>query len=151
MNKLSEKRYWLAVASKDHVERGVQGGFMQVCHGKRAPLARVKAGDGVVYYSPKTSLSGGKPCQAFTAIGEVVSLEPYQVDMGGGFTPFRKEVTFYPAQAMSVRDLMDSLELTHEKNWGYQLRFGLVILSEADFQTIQSAMSLITTDTLKKR
>ena len=35
-------RYWIAVASADHVARGVAGGFMQVCHGKRAPLARIR-------------------------------------------------------------------------------------------------------------
>ena len=45
---------WLAVASAEHVRRGRQGGFMQVNHGKAAPLRRIKPGDFVVYYSPST-------------------------------------------------------------------------------------------------
>ena len=28
--------YWIAVASREHVRRGVAGGFAQVCHGKPA-------------------------------------------------------------------------------------------------------------------
>ena len=31
-------KYWIAVASAEHVRRGNQGGFMQVNHGKAAPL-----------------------------------------------------------------------------------------------------------------
>lgn len=131
---------WLAVASEDHVLKGVEGGFMQVCHGKRTPLARVKAGDAVVYYSPKTHFRNGKPCQSFTAIGKVVSEAPYSVDMGGGFVPFRKDVEFYEAQPISVRQLMETLELTQANNWGYQLRFGLLPLSQHDYATIAAAM-----------
>ena len=43
---------WVAVASAEHVRIGRSKGFMQVCHGKAAPLRRVHPGDGVVYYSP---------------------------------------------------------------------------------------------------
>jgi hypothetical protein len=32
------KRYWLGVASKNHVMIGVSQGFAQVNHGRRAPL-----------------------------------------------------------------------------------------------------------------
>lgn len=28
-------RYWIVIASKEHVMRGVQGGFAQVFHGKK--------------------------------------------------------------------------------------------------------------------
>lgn len=33
-------RYWIAVASAEHARRG-KAGFMQVNHGKEAPLRRV--------------------------------------------------------------------------------------------------------------
>jgi hypothetical protein len=48
-------RYWIAVASAGHARRGRQAGFMQVCHGKGGPLRRLRAGDGIVYYSPTVS------------------------------------------------------------------------------------------------
>ncbi len=37
-------RNWIAVASADHVRRGLAGGFMQVCHGKAAAVAAAEAG-----------------------------------------------------------------------------------------------------------
>ena len=38
-------RAWIAIASAEHVRRGVAGGFAQVCHGKAAPLRRLAPGD----------------------------------------------------------------------------------------------------------
>lgn len=44
-------RYWVGVVSKNHVLRGVEGNFCQVCHGKGGPLNRMKKGDYLLYYS----------------------------------------------------------------------------------------------------
>ena len=63
--------YWIAVASAEHVRRGRAQGFMQVSHGKEAPLKRVKPGDRVVYYSPTTVLGTKDGLQSFTAVGMV--------------------------------------------------------------------------------
>ena len=49
-------RYWIGVASADHVAFGVAGGFMQLNHGKAAPLRRVSAGDWIIYYAPQQTL-----------------------------------------------------------------------------------------------
>ena len=65
----ADRRYWLAVASADHVRHGKQQGFMQVGHGKGGPLKRPHAGDGVVYYSPTAAFGGKERLQAFTSIG----------------------------------------------------------------------------------
>ena len=35
-------KFWIGVVSKEHVLRGVEGGFCQVCHGKKRPLNRMK-------------------------------------------------------------------------------------------------------------
>ena len=43
---------WLAVASAEHVAIGRRDGFMQVGHGKGAPLKRLHTGDRIVYDSP---------------------------------------------------------------------------------------------------
>ena len=80
------RRNWIAVASADHVRRGRSGGFMQVCHGKAAPLRRVSPGDGVAYYSPTETFGGKDRLQAFTAIGVVAPGAPYQADMGDGIS-----------------------------------------------------------------
>jgi hypothetical protein len=132
-------RYWLGVVCRDHVQRGVSLGIAQLGHGKRDGLARLSPGDWLVYYSPRTSLHDGAMLQAFTAIGEVADPEIWQADEGS-FRPWRRRVRYLPAKAAAIRDL--SLDLTAQPSWGYQLRRGLIALSERDFQLIHSAMAL---------
>ena len=86
-------RYWIGVASRDHVMRGVAGGFCQLGHGKAAPVKRLKPGDGIVYYSPRAEFGEGEPVQAFTAIGEIAAGEAYAD--GGGFEPARRDVLWH--------------------------------------------------------
>ena len=57
----SVTKYWVGTVSKEHVLVGVKGGFCQVCHGKKGPLARMKEGDWLIYYSPKESFGGDEP------------------------------------------------------------------------------------------
>ncbi|HQU55255.1 MAG TPA: EVE domain-containing protein, partial [Saprospiraceae bacterium] len=47
------RKYWMIVASKDHVKQGIKQGIAQACHGKTSPLKRMRPGDGVIYYSGK--------------------------------------------------------------------------------------------------
>ncbi|WP_214476188.1 EVE domain-containing protein [Mesorhizobium sp. dw_380] len=136
---------WIAVASVQHVRRGRKEGFMQVNHGKAAPLRRVKPGDGIIYYSPTTVLGEKDGLQAFTAIGTVREGEPYQGDMGGGFTPFRRDVEWMAAEETPIKLLLDRLDFTAGKsNWGYQLRFGLFEINDHDFRLIAEAMGAAT-------
>lgn len=133
--------YWIAVASADHVRRGRAEGFMQVGHGKAAPLKRIKPGDRVAYYSPTVTLGGKDRLQAFTAIGTVKDREPHVFDMGRGFKPYRRDVRWATGEEAPIRPLLNRLEFTAGKpNWGYQLRFGLFAISAADFDLIAKAM-----------
>ena len=114
---------------------------MQVCHGKGAPLRRIAGGDWVVYYSPTQTFGGRDRLQAFTALGVVASGDPYRADMGGGFHPFRRNVRWVSAAETPIRPLLDHLSFAADnKNWGYQLRFGLFEISQHDFQLIAQAM-----------
>ncbi|MEZ2332513.1 EVE domain-containing protein [Mesorhizobium sp. RCC_202] len=134
-------KHWIAVASAEHVRRGRAAGFMQVNHGKAAPLRRIKPGDGIIYYSPSTVLGEKDGLQSFTAIGTVREGEPYQGDMGGGFTPFRRDVDWAKAEETPIKPLLEQLDFTKGKsNWGYQLRFGLFEIDEHDFRLIVAAM-----------
>jgi len=134
-------RNWVAVASAEHVRLGRSQGFMQVCHGKAAPLKRIQPGDGVVYYSPTNVFRSNDGLQSFTAIGVVRDGVPYQADMGGGFSPFRRDVEWRTAEEMPIKPLIGRLQFTTAKrNWGFQLRFGLFEISAADIATIADAM-----------
>lgn len=55
---------WVAVASAEHVAIGREGGFMQVGHGKGAPLKRLHAGDRVACYSSIRPLLDKLSCTA---------------------------------------------------------------------------------------
>ncbi|MBI1770687.1 MAG: EVE domain-containing protein [Bacteroidetes bacterium] len=134
-------KYWVAVGSKEHTMRGVSGGFMQVCHGKPAPLKRMKADDWIIVYSPKLSMEGEEKCQAFTAIGQTTDENVYQFQMSKDFIPFRRSIKFYDCSDTSILPLIEKLEFIQNKNrWGYPFRFGFFEINEHDFNLISSQM-----------
>ena len=136
-------RYWIGVASKDHVMLGVEGGFCQLCHGKAQPLKATRPGDRIVYYSPRTEIRGGATIQGFTAIGVIEAGEPYKFDMGGGFVPYRKNVAFFPAHDAPIKPLLDQLSFTKgKKSWGYAFRRGVIEITAEDYALIADAMGV---------
>ena len=138
---MTSRQFWVGVVSRAHVGVGVKGGFAQLNHGKKAPLQRLQAHDGLVFYSPKTSYPDGQPCQMFTAIGVVKTGEIYQVDMGGGFTPFRVDVRFLKAKDAEVKPLLSNLSFVRDKShWGVAFRFGHLKILAQDFKVIAEAM-----------
>ena len=136
---------WIAVASAEHALRGRDSavGYMQVCHGKSAPLRRVKAGDRVAYYAPSRRFGGTEKCQAFVSLGLVADGEPYAFDMGGGFVPFRRDVAYVPAHEAPILPLLDELQFVEDRRrWSYKFRFGLFEVSDHDMVLIAGAMSV---------
>ena len=133
---------WVAVASAEHVRIGRAQGFMQVCHGKGAPLRRISPGDWVAYYSPTETFGGSDPLKAFTAIGVVAPGDPYQAEMGDGFRPFRRNVRWARSTETPIRLLLEELSFSAgNRNWGYQLRFGLFEIERRDMRRIARAMN----------
>ncbi|WP_040811713.1 EVE domain-containing protein [Nocardia concava] len=135
-------RYWLGVVSRDHVRRGVELGFAQANHGKRAAVERMSPGDGLVYYSPRTGMREGEPIKSFTALGTIAEGPAWQVEEAGGcFRPWRRAVDYDPdARQVPIDDLRTELDLTSVPNWGIVLRRGLVELTAHDFDLISRAM-----------
>lgn len=132
---------WIAVACAAHVARGRRDGFMQVCHGKCGPLARIAPGDRVAYYSPSRERGDGKPYRMFTAIGTVRPGEPYPFDQGGGFMPYRRDVDWDEGEPAEILPLLGELDLTRgQRNWGSKFRFGLVRATPEDLMRIAAAM-----------
>lgn len=137
----SEPRYWLAVASREHVLRGVSGGFCQVCHGKATPLRRMAVGDGIAYYSSKMHMSEPGPCQRFTAIGQITGGDIEQAQTGDVFCPFRRPACYFPCEEASILPLIEALSFIRDKKrWGLPFRFGLLEIPQADFRRIAEAM-----------
>ena len=138
---MSERRYWIGVVSKDHVDLGIAGGFTQLNHGKATPLERMRAGDGFAFYSPRTTHPSGEPLQAFTAIGRIRTGTVYQAVQGADFQPFRLDVDYLPAQPAPIKPLIEQLSFIHsKKHWGAAFRYGMVRVPEVDFTLIAHAM-----------
>jgi hypothetical protein len=135
-------KYWVGVVSLEHIKIGVEGGFCQFNHGKRAPLDRMASGDFFVIYSPKEAMREGEPIQAFTAIGEVLPNHVYQVDYRG-FKPFRRDARYFASSHVPIRPLLEKLMFTkgRETSWGQVLRRGFFGISEEDFELIATSMA----------
>ena len=135
--------YWINTVSRDHVMVGVSGGFTQANHGSPHNLKRMKRGDGLVFYSPKTAFQGGESLQHFTAIGKIMDDEPYQVEMRADFKPFRRQVMFYDCQAAPIRPLINGLDFIQDKQkWGFPFRRGLFMVAPHDFMLIADVMKI---------
>jgi EVE domain len=140
---ISSRQNWIAVASADHARRGrdeMTPGFMQVGHGKLAPLKRIQPGDLVTYYAPTVTLVGKEKCQSFVSFGVVEQGNPYAFDMGG-FIPYRRNVRYLEAKDVQIEPLLDAFEFVENRSrWGYKFRFGLFSISNHDMALIAKAM-----------
>lgn len=137
-------RHWLGVACASHVRRGRAEGFMQLCHGRAAPLRRLQPGDGIVYYSPTTDMGVPDGYRSLTAIGRVRTGEPYRVTMAPGFDPFRRDVAWLASCEAAIAPLLPLLSFSAgNRNWGYQLRRGIIPLAREDFDLIAEAMGAV--------
>jgi len=134
-------RYWIIVASKDHVKNGIAEGFAQACHGKAAPLKRMHQGDFIIYYSGKQTMGQPQACQQFTAIGKVTDAHTYQFQVTEDFCPSRRNIDFLPSKDISILPLIAELDfIQNKKSWGYPFRFGFFEIQHHDFELISSHM-----------
>jgi hypothetical protein len=131
---------WLGIVSRAHVARGVAGGFAQLCHGREAPLRRMRPGDWLIYYSPSTELRGGERLQAFTALGQLQGERVYHHTMEDGWQAWRRDVRYEPVGPVPLATLAPALHLTARPHWGVALRRGHLPLDAHDFALIAAAL-----------
>lgn len=138
---MTSRNHWIGVVSRSHVQIGVKGGFIQLNHGKKAPVQRLRAGDALAMYSPRTEYPDGEPLQSFTAIGVVATGEIYQVEMSADFKPYRVDVKFMECNEAPIKPLIERLSFIRNKtHWGAAFRYGQLKIPEADFLLIAKEM-----------
>lgn len=136
-------KYWINTVSKNHVLRGIEGGFTQADHGKNTRLRNLVKGDYLAFYSPRTEYKGGAALQSFTGIGQVIDDTPYQVEMSPEFYPWRRKLEFFDHVEAPIRPLIASLGfIKDKKHWGYPFRRGLFEVTQSDFIRIANTMSV---------
>jgi predicted RNA-binding protein len=130
-------KYWIGVASKEHVNRGVKEGFCQLCHGKKQPLNRMKPGDWLIYYSSKVKMNEPNLCQKFTAIGQITDFQAY----GNSPGIYRRTVNYKSPKSIAIRPLLPKLTFIKSKKlWGLPFRTGFFEINQQDFELISSQM-----------
>jgi hypothetical protein len=134
-------KFWCGVVSREHGKLSEAGGFCQLGSGRKAPLARMAAGDGIVLYSPAMEYGGRERCQRFTAIGTVIGAQAYVVKVTPDFAPYRRDVRYRASVEAAIRPLLGMLAITAGyTNWGFKFRLGHFEMSAADFGLIERAM-----------
>jgi hypothetical protein len=134
-------KYWINTVSKDHVMRGIEGGFTQANHGGPYNLKRMSRGDFILFYSPNTKFKDGKPLQHFTALGKCIDDTPYQAEISPDFHPWRRDVEFIKCKEVPIKNLINDLNFIKDKQkWGFPFRRGMFELPEEDFLKIAYAM-----------
>lgn len=118
---------------------GVAGGFAQLCHGRAAPLAKMRPGDWLIYYAPRERMHAGAPVRAFVALGRVVGERVYEVELDGR-TPHRRDIVYEPVRRVALADVKARLHLAASPAWAMKLRSGHVELDAHDFAIIAAAM-----------
>lgn len=137
----TNRKFWIGVASKDHVENGVKLGICQFCHGKSSPAKRLFQGDFVIYYSSKVKMDEPDLYQKFTAIGVVRDDLTYQVEMENNFKPFRRNIDYLEAQHVDIKPLIPHLPFIKNKSsWGYFFRYGFLEIDQESFEIIANQM-----------
>jgi predicted RNA-binding protein len=138
---MAETKYWVVVACKSHIMKGVEGGFMMANHGKEAPLKRISKGDGILFYASKEGMDSKEPYQKFVAIAEAADDKIQQVDMGKGFEPFRRNAKFKRTKEVEIRPLIEKLDfIKNKKSWGFIFRTGFFEIEKKDFELISGQM-----------
>jgi hypothetical protein len=133
--------FWINTVSRDHVLLGIEGGFTQANHGRPHALRRLKRGDLIAFYSPRTSYPDGEPLRRFTAISRVVDDEPYQTEMTPDFHPWRRLAEPITTKEAPVAPLIKDLTFIRDKSrWGFVFRRGMFEIGEEDFRRIARAM-----------
>jgi hypothetical protein len=134
-------RFFIGVASREHVLVGVRGGFAQFSHGKEAPTKRLSKGDWVMYYSPQERFSESGECRRFTALGRVVDEEPTRVEQAPGFAPWRRKVEYREIREAEILPLIEGLSfITDKSRWWAAFRFGFIEVPRDDFVRIAKRM-----------
>ena len=152
LTKVTHKSHWIGVASHDHVLGAVQGGFCQLGHGKEALVRRLKAGDLIVFYSPRELMGSGPVLLGFHR-GPDASLTdlPTKLSSLRAFVHIAAGQKFFKSRQAPVWPLLQELTFTQgNESWGLAFRRGAFRITADDFKRIAEAMSIKSEDTYRE-
>ncbi|VEJ44873.1 Uncharacterised protein [Bartonella vinsonii] len=135
-------KHWIAVISQDHARLAAKLGFLQICHGKAAPLQKTSKGDEVFIYCPRSEMGTGKILQTIEFQCVFKDNHIYQVEQVPDFKPFRKDAVFNKQAKPVVLKEVQSLEFLSNPHWGMLARRGFFEITTHDATQIRKAMGI---------
>jgi hypothetical protein len=140
-----ETKYWIGVASRNHILRGAAAGMFGIGHGKRQPLEQMAPGDKIVFYAPKidhTKTSKDNVFQKFKGFGTLLD-EPIFSEEVAGTCAFRRKIQFEGVdKEVAIQELMPQLDFIPNKaKWGFPFLRGYVEISQKDWDLIINQLS----------
>lgn len=138
---MQEPNYWIVVLAADQVERAREGGYAELNGGRVGFLERMRKGDGLVFYSPRSAAPKGELVQKFTAIGEIEDATLARVALTDGSAAFRVTARYRDSHATPIKPLLEELSFVRNRqHWGAAFRFGGLRVAAPDFERIATAM-----------
>lgn len=136
------RRPWINTVSLDHLEAAIKGGFTQANHGADTRLRGPRAGDEMIFYSPRTELRGGQPVRQFTAWATITGDGPYQAHISDDFRPWRLAAQFHTCRRIEAKPVVERLSFIPDPaHWGLPFRRGMFPIPRADFELLRTLMT----------
>jgi hypothetical protein len=106
---MEQRRYWIVVLAQDRVELARAGGYVQPYQARASMIERLREGDGLPFYSPRSADPKGEPVQAFTALAHVTGADGYRAELPYGSVSIRVRVDYAATHVAPVKPLLDQL------------------------------------------
>lgn len=138
----STRSFYLISASRDHVLSARDQAIVQANHGVKAPMQRLRPGDGIAFYSARHQLKGKDPCQRFTALATVGDGDMYQERMSDTWKPWRRPAVFEEGfKEIEIKEVLSRLQClgNGRQGWGVYLRRGFIKMSASDWEVLVGA------------
>lgn len=154
-------KYYLLTASRDHIETGIQGGFIQ----QRQPhrLEKMRKDDKLVLYASKETFGATKQCRKLLGIATAtddecdrLSYKDMTESLGikteeeasamcsSTLVYFRKKMQFQVLpEPADIRPLLPKLEFVkNKKSWGFYFMSGFREIAKEDYNIVCQHCSL---------
>ena len=134
-------KYWIGVAHRKQALSAKSAGFVALSHGKKSAVSKLSAGDGVIYYAPKTDFEGDA-VQGVITLATITGTEIYERNMPDtDFRPWVIDATDEEVSEIPIRPILESLSFVKDiRYWGMAFRRSQFEISEPDFHVLATAM-----------
>jgi len=134
-------KYWIGVAHRKQALSAQSAGFVALSHGKKSAVAKLRVGDRVIYYAPKTDFEGAA-VQAIVALATITGETIYERNMPDtDFHPWVIDADFASVDEIPIRPLLESLSFVKDiRYWGMAFRRSQFQITKADFEILAGAM-----------